>query len=188
MAFSFIRASLAALGALAVVWSAPAQAQDAVAAFYKGRDVKLYIGSTPGGGYDSYGRLLARYMGKYIPGNPTLVPVNMAGAGSNRLAGYLYAVAPKDGTEFGIIFPGAVLDPLIGTQQVQDDPSKLIYLGSANVEVFTCFVRSDATAKTYQDAMKSQVLLAASAAGGSTRDMPALENALLGTKFRVVSG
>ena len=188
MAFSFIRTSLAVLGALAIAWGTPAQAQDAVASFYKGRDVKLYIGSTPGGGYDSYGRLLSRYMGKYIPGNPTIVPVNMAGAGSNRLAGYLYAVAPKDGTEFGIIFPGAVLDPLIGTQQVQDDPSKLIYLGSANVEVFTCFVRADAAAKTYQDAMTSQVLLAASAAGGSTRDMPALENALLGTKFRVVSG
>lgn len=167
---------------------APVHAQDAVAQFYKGKDIKLYIGSTPGGGYDSYGRLLARFMSKYIPGNPTIVPINMAGAGSNRLAAYLYSVAPKDGTEFGLIFPGAVLDPLIGTQQVQDDPSKFLYLGSANVEVFTCFVRADAPVKTYQDATTQQVLLAASAAGGSTRDMPALENALLGTKFRVVSG
>ncbi len=178
----------AAGAALLAIGTTAAHAQDSVAQFYKGKELKLNIGSTPGGGYDSYGRLVARYMSKYIPGNPTIVPVNMPGAGSNRLAAYLYAVAPKDGTEFGIIFPGAVLDPLIGAQKVQDDPSKLIYLGSANVEVFTCFVRSDAPIKTYQDAMAKQVLLAASAAGGSTRDMPALENHLLGTKFRVVSG
>ncbi len=167
---------------------APAHAQDAVAQFYKGKELKLYIGSTAGGGYDSYGRLLARYMGKYIPGNPTIVPVNMPGAGSNRLAAYIFSVAPKDATEFALIFPGAVLDPLIGTQQVQDDPSKLVYLGSANIEAFTCFVRADAPVKTYLEATTTQVLLAASAAGGSTRDMPALENTLLGTKFRVVSG
>jgi tripartite-type tricarboxylate transporter receptor subunit TctC len=166
----------------------PVRAQDAVAQFYKGKELKLYIGSTPGGGYDSYGRLLARHMGQYIPGNPTIVPINMAGAGSNRLAAYIYSVAPKDATEFALIFPGAVLDPLLGTQQVQDDPSKLIYLGSANIEVFNCFVRADVPIKTYQDAMTTQVLLAASAAGGSTRDIPALENTLLGTKFRVVSG
>jgi len=167
---------------------APANAQDAVAQFYKGKELKLYIGSTPGGGYDSYSRLLARYIGKYIPGNPTIVPINMPGAGSNRLAEYIYAHAPRDATEFALIFPGAVLDPLIGTQQVQDDPSKLIYLGSANIEIFTCFVRADAPVKTFRDAMTTQVLLAASAAGGSSRDMPALDNNLLGTKFRVVSG
>ena len=179
--------ALASLPALAAS-VAPASAEDAVAQFYAGKELKLYIGSTPGGGYDSYSRLLARYIGKYIPGNPTIVPINMPGAGSNRLAGYIYSVAPKDGTEFALIFPGAVLDPLIGTQQVQDDPSKLIYLGSANIEAFTCFVRTDSPVKTFKDAMKTQVLLAASAAGGASRDMPALDNNLLGTKFRVVSG
>jgi tripartite-type tricarboxylate transporter receptor subunit TctC len=162
--------------------------QDAVESFYKGKELKLYIGSTPGGGYDGYGRLIARHMGDHIPGHPNIVPVNMAGAGSNRLAAYLYGVAPKDGTEFGIIFPGAVLDPLLGNQLVQTDPSKFVYLGSANVEVFLCFVRAEAPVKTYQDALTTKVLLAASADGGSTRDMPAMENSLFGTKFRVVSG
>jgi tripartite-type tricarboxylate transporter receptor subunit TctC len=166
----------------------PVHAQDAVAQFYKGKQLKLYIASTPGGGYDSYGRLLGQYIGKYIPGNPTVVPQNMPGAGGNRLAAYLYSVAPKDGTEFGIIFPGAVLDPLIGTQQVQDDPSKLIYMGSANVETFLCIMRSDAPIKSYDDAFKTKATLAASAAGGSTVDMPALENNLLGTKWHVVRG
>jgi tripartite-type tricarboxylate transporter receptor subunit TctC len=173
---------------LAPIASAAAAAEDAVAQFYKGREVKVYIGSTPGGGYDSYGRLLARHMSKHLAGKPTFVPVNMPGAGSNRLATYIYSVAPKDGSEFAIIFPGAVLDPLLGTQQVQHDPSKFNYIGSANIEVFTCFVRDNAPVQSFKDAMTTQVLVAASAAGGSTRDMPALENNLLGTKFRVVSG
>lgn len=176
------------VGGLLAASAVPALAQDSVAKFYKGREIKLYIGSTAGGGYDGYGRLLARHLGEHIPGNPTIVALNMDGAGSNRLATYMYTVAPKDGSEFALIFPGAVLDPLIGTQQVQHDPSKFLYIGSANIEVFTCFVRADSPVKTYKDAMSMQVLLAASAAGGSTRDMPALENHLLGTKFRVVSG
>lgn len=174
--------------ALLVAGAQAARAQDAVEQFYKGKQIKVYIASTPGGGYDSYGRLVGQYIGKYIPGNPTVVPVNMPGAGGNRLAAYLYNVAPKDGTEFGIIFPGAVLDPLIGTQQVQDDPSKLIYMGSANVETFLCILRSDAPVKTYEDVLKTPITLAASAAGGSTVDMPALENNLLGTKWKVVKG
>ncbi|HEX3969996.1 MAG TPA: hypothetical protein VHX19_01665 [Stellaceae bacterium] len=181
-------AAAVALSVFTLGAGGPAHAQDAVAQFYKGKQLTLYVASTPGGGYDSYGRLLGQYIGKYIPGNPTVVPQNMPGAGGNRLAAYLYSVAPKDGTQFGIIFPGAVLDPLIGTQKVQDDPSKLIYMGSANVETFVCIMRSDAPVKTYADVFKTQVTLAASAAGGSTVDMPALENNLLGAKWKVVRG
>jgi tripartite-type tricarboxylate transporter receptor subunit TctC len=173
---------------LAMTASYAAHAQDAVAQFYKGKQLKLYIASTPGGGYDSYGRLVGQYIGKYIPGSPSIVPVNMPGAGGNRLAAYLYSVAPKDGTEFGIIFPGAVLDPLIGTQKVEDDPSKLTYIGSANVETFLCILRADAPIKRYEDVFTTPVTLAASAAGGSTVDMPALENNLLGAKWKVVRG
>jgi tripartite-type tricarboxylate transporter receptor subunit TctC len=175
----------AALLALTIM---SAHAADSVAQFYKGREIKLYIGSTAGGGYDGYGRLIARHIGKYLPGDPTIVPVNMPGAGSNRLAAYLYSVAPKDGSEFGIIFPGAVLDPLIGTKKVKDDPSKLNYIGSANSEDFLCFVRSDAPVKSFEDVMKTQVTMGASAAGGSTVDMAALDDNLLGAKFRVVAG
>src|SRR5579859_6313227 len=107
--WSRLSAVLAAV-CLSIPIVAARAADDAVADFYKGREVKVYIGSTPGGGYDSYGRLLARYMSKHLPGKPTMVPVNMPGAGSNRLAGYIYSVAPKDGSEFALIFPGAVLD------------------------------------------------------------------------------
>jgi tripartite-type tricarboxylate transporter receptor subunit TctC len=182
--------AVAAAASLAAILPtiSPAHAQDAVEQFYKGRQLKLYIGSTPGGGYDSYGRLLAQHLPDYIPGHPTIVPVNMAGAGSNRLAGYLFGVAPKDGSEFGIIFPGAVLDPLIGTAPTQDDPSKFNYMGSANVEAFLCILRADAPIQTYEDVLKMPGTLAASADGGSTADMPSLENNLLGASWKVVRG
>src|SRR2546426_669764 len=85
---------------LAVALASPAQAQS-VEEFYKGKTVNLIIGYSVGGGYDLYGRLLARHIGKHIPGRPNIVPQNMTGAGSLRAAQYLYSVAPKDGTAFG---------------------------------------------------------------------------------------
>jgi tripartite-type tricarboxylate transporter receptor subunit TctC len=177
-------------GALcATLWlSGPAWAADAVADFYKGKQVSIVIGSSVGGGYDTYARLIARYLGAHIPGHPTIVPVNMPGAGSNRAAYDVYAVAPKDGTTIGAIFSGSVVEPLLGNRPVQHDPSKFIYLGSANDDVFVCFVRADSKAKTFQDTFKVEVTLAASQAGGSTVDFPTLANHVLGTRFHVISG
>ena len=166
----------------------PAKAEDSVASFYGGRNITLYIGSTPGGGYDSYARLIARHLGDHIPGKPTIVPSNMPGAGSNKLAYYIYAVAPKDGTAIGAIFPGAVMEPLIGTKKVEHDPSKLVYIGSANNEADLCFVRKDSPTKTFKDLFTRETRIAASAEGGSTRDFPAVLDNVLGTKFKLVAG
>src|SRR5690242_2858818 len=91
-------AVLLGLSSVLLTAALPAAAQDAVESFYRGKQIDLIIGSAPGGGYDAYARLVARHMGKYIPGNPTLVPKNMPGAGSARAAAYLYKIAPKDGT------------------------------------------------------------------------------------------
>ena len=173
---------------LACAAGAAAHADDDVAKFYGGKQLNLYIGSTPGGGYDSYARLVARHWGDHIPGHPTIVPVNMPGAGSNKLATFIYSVAPKDGTAVGEIFPGAVLEPLIGDKPVPHDPKKLVYIGSANNEVFLCFVRSDSPVKTFKDALATPIKMAASAAGGSTRDFPLMLDRILGTKFNVVAG
>src|SRR6476619_3740282 len=85
-----------------------ASAQDAVEQFYRGKTINIYIGSSAGGGYDAYARALGRHMGRYIPGNPTIVPQNMPGAGGNKAAGYVYSVAPKDGTAIGALFPGGI--------------------------------------------------------------------------------
>ncbi len=111
------------------------------------------VGSSAGGGYDTYARLLARHFGSAIPGNPTVVVQNMSGAGSNRAAGYIYSVAPKDGTAIGAIFPGAVLQPLLSDVPVPHDPNKLVYLGSANSDVYVCYVRTDAPVKTFKDVL-----------------------------------
>jgi tripartite-type tricarboxylate transporter receptor subunit TctC len=168
--------------------SASAQAQDGVADFYRGKQVNIIVGSSAGGGYDTYARLLARHLGRHIPGNPEVVVQNMPGAGSNKATGYVYSVAPKDGTAIGAVFPGALLDPLIGDVTVQHDPKTLNYLGSANADDYICIVRSDAPAKTFADTFSHEVIVGASNSGGTTRDLPAMLDNLLGSKFRVVTG
>ena len=116
---------------------AQAQAQDP-AAFYKGKSIDLYIGYSAGGGYDVYARALARHMGRFIPGNPTIVPKNMPGAGSLVLANWLYNVAAKDGTAFGMIGRGTAFDPLLGSTKAQFDAAKFTWIGSMNDEVSVC--------------------------------------------------
>jgi tripartite-type tricarboxylate transporter receptor subunit TctC len=172
----------------AFVATSPVCAQDAVEQFYKGKQINLYIGTSPGGGYDTYARLLARRFSNYIPGNPTIVPQNMPGAGSNKLGGFMYSVAPKDGTAIGAIFSGAILQPLVGDTPVQHDPSKFIYLGNANNEVFVCFARADAPAKTFQDTFSKELIIGATNEGGSTRDFAAMLINVLGSKLRIVTG
>src|SRR5258705_13377777 len=122
----------AALGlAVALLGACPAQADD-VAEFYKGKRINLIVSYGPGGGYDVYARVLAKYIGKYIPGSPTIVVQNMPGAGSLRGANYIYNVAPRDGTAFGTFARNIALLGLLKTNQnVQFDPTKFTWLGSA---------------------------------------------------------
>ncbi|MGH6770106.1 MAG: hypothetical protein ACRECO_13910 [Xanthobacteraceae bacterium] len=179
-------AVLAAFAASAA--DGPAFGQGAVAEFYRGKTVNITVGSSAGGGYDTYARLLARHIGNHIPGRPTIVVQNMPGAGSNKATGFIYGVAPKDGTSIGAVFPGAILQPLLGDAPVQHVPNNLVYLGSANSDVYLCFVRSDAPAATFKDALTKEVILGASNQGGTTRDLPAMLNNLVGAKFRIVTG
>src|SRR5262249_33729398 len=118
---------------LAVVPASFAAAQDA-AAFYAGKNVELYIGYSVGGRYDLYARVIAGHIGKHIPGNPTIVVKNMEGAGSLRLANWLYNAAPKDGTVFGTIGRGTGFDPLLGHKGASFDATKFTWIGSANHE------------------------------------------------------
>src|SRR5918992_1301255 len=137
MRFAPLKAGLAAIFMAALPFSAVnAQTPEE---FYKGKNVDLYIGYSVGGGYDIYARMLARHMGKHIPGNPNVLPKNMEGAGSLRLANWLYNVAPKDGSAFGIIGRGTGFDPLLGRSKgAQFDATKYNWLGSANDEVSVC--------------------------------------------------
>jgi len=179
---------LAASALACVLSTASLAAQDAVEQFYKGKQISVIVGSSSGGGYDTYARLLARHFGSAMPGNPTMVVQNMSGAGSNRAAGYIYSVAPKDGTAAAAIFPGAVLQPLLSDAPVSHDPNKLIYLGSANSDVYVCYVRSDAPVKTFKDVLTKELIIGASNPGATTYDLPLLLNSVLGTKFRIVTG
>src|SRR6185369_368418 len=176
--------------AIAALWltATVATAQASVEQFFKGKQVSLVVGSSPGGGYDTYARLLARHFGSAIPGNPMVVVQNMSGAGSNRAAGYIYSVAPKDGTAAAAIFPGAVLQPLLSDVSVSHDPNKLVYLGSANSDVYVCYVRSDAPVKTFKDVLTKELIVGASNPGATTYDLPLLLNNVLGTKFKIVTG
>ena len=174
--------------ALACLIGGGAAAQDSVEQFYRGKQIAMVVGSSAGGGYDTYARLIARTMGAAIPGNPSIVVQNMSGAGSNRAAGYIYSVAPKDGTAIGAIFPGAVLQPLLSDQPVPHDPSKFLYLGSANSDVYVCYVRSDAPVKTFKDVLDRELIIGASNPGATTYDLPLLLNSVLGAKFKIVTG
>ena len=175
-------------GAATVAAAQDLNAKDSVEQFYKGKQIAMIVGSSAGGGYDTYARMLSRPFGNAIPGNPSVVVQNMSGAGSNRAAGYIYSVAPKDGTAAAAIFPGAVLQPLLSEQPVPHDPSKLVYLGSANSDVYVCYVRTDAAVKTFKDVFTQELIVGASNPGATTYDLPLLLNNVLGTKFRIVTG
>lgn len=182
-----MRRHFARLLVVAAALASPAIAQDSVEAFYRGKSVNFIIGSNVGGGYDAYARLVGRHIGKYIPGRPNVTPSNMAGAGGNTAANYVYAIAPRDGTVVAASSPGSLLDPLIGDRStLRHDPLKFNYIGSATGEVFTCIIRKDAGLATFADAFDREVIIGVS--GGTTHDMPRALVNVLGVRFRLVSG
>jgi tripartite-type tricarboxylate transporter receptor subunit TctC len=157
------------------------------AEFYKGKTVELYIGYSVGGGYDVYARMLARYMGKHIPGNPTIVPKNMEGAGSLRMTQWLYNVAPKDGTVFGTIGRGTAFNPILGLPGAFD-ATKFTWIGSANDEVSIC-ATLDAAGVTKFDELKTKpISVGGTGASDDTVQFPKILNSVLGTKMKIVSG
>ena len=178
-----------AAGFISVFATCGAAAQDAVAQFYKGKTITIIVASSPGGGYDLYGRLLARHIGKHIPGNPSVIVTNMPGAASNVAAAHIYNVAPKDGTVIGALFMGAVVEPLFGQHaRTTHDMSKFQYIGNANKDTYVCLVRTDAPVKSFADAFEKELIVGGTAEGASTRDFPELLKSLLGVKFKIVAG
>src|SRR3954469_5264090 len=157
--------------------------------FYKGKNVDLMIGYSVGGGYDVYARLIARHMGKHIPGNPTVTPKNMEGAGSLRLANWLYNVAPKDGTVFGTIGRGTGFDPLLGHKQAQFDGNKFTWIGSANDEVSVCVSwNKPGNVTKFEELYSKQLTVGGTGAAADTDQFPRILNNVLGTKMKIVTG
>jgi tripartite-type tricarboxylate transporter receptor subunit TctC len=181
--------ALAAVLALVVVFlHVTAASAQSVADFYRGKTIDLNIGYSVGGGYDLYARLIARRLGQHIPGNPTVVPKNMEGAGSLRLANYLYSAAPNDGTVIGATSRGAAFDPLLNEKGARFDASKFSWIGSANNEVSVCVALPSSEVTKFDDLFTKQLTIGSTGAADDTYQFPALINAVLGTKFKIVTG
>jgi tripartite-type tricarboxylate transporter receptor subunit TctC len=174
---------------IAVLYAAAsASAQETTDQFYRGKTVNIVVGSAVGGGFDGYARMVARHLGKYIPGNPVVVVQNLPGAGSNKAASFVALQGPKDGTTIGAIQPSALLQPLVSDQSVPHDPSKFIMLGSGSYSVYLCMLRSDAPAKTFEETFTKEVIIGTSGEGSTLREMAVLLTNVLGAKLRLVSG
>lgn len=158
------------------------------AEFYKGKSIELHIGYSAGGGYDVYARLLARHMGKHIPGNPQIVPKNTPGAGSLRATNWLYAAAPKDGTAIGAVARGAAFDPLLGVKAAQFDGNKFNWIGSANDEVSVCVAWKDSGFTKYEDMLSKELVVGGTGPTADTDQFPKVMNAVLGTKLKLIPG
>jgi tripartite-type tricarboxylate transporter receptor subunit TctC len=186
----FIRVVAAALMAVVVTVLVPAVVvfAQSVEDFYKGRNMNLYIGYSTGGAYDFYARSIGRFMGRHIPGNPTLVPQNMEGAGSLRLANFLYRVAPHDGSAFGTIGRGIPFDPLLLGQGDAFDAQKFSWIGSANNEVSVCVAMRDSGITKFEDLFTKELTVGGTGTSADTDQFPRVLNSVLGTHFKVVEG
>jgi tripartite-type tricarboxylate transporter receptor subunit TctC len=164
-----------------------AQAQQSVESFYRGKQMEMIIGYTPGGTYDLYARLVARFLGNYIPGKPVIVPRNMPGAGSRQAVKWVYGIGPKDGTILATADQSLSVEQAIGDKQVDFDTTKLVYIGNPNADNNTTAAWYTSGIKTIDDAKKRQVIVGAT--GGSTSSQyPKAMNALIGTKFKIIIG
>lgn len=155
---------------------------------FAGKTVNMIIGFGPGGGYDLWARVVARHIGAHLPGNPTVTPQNMEGAGSYRAANFIYNVAPKDGTAIALIARDAALGPLTGAPGAQFDATKLSYLGTPAIETNICIAYHTAPVKTVHDLTEKELVVGDTGPGTGTRSYPKALNAILGMKFRIVGG
>jgi tripartite-type tricarboxylate transporter receptor subunit TctC len=176
---------LGVLTALATLAAVPAAAQ---APNLAGKNVTMLIGFGPGGGYDLWGRVVARHIGKHLPGNPTVVPQNMPGGGSFTAANNIYTIAPKDGTVLGIIARDAPLGPLTGAAGARFDPLKISWIGTPTTETNVCISTEKAKVKTFKDVTENELIIGNTGVGTGTYSYPKALNGLLGTKFKLISG
>jgi tripartite-type tricarboxylate transporter receptor subunit TctC len=175
--------------------SAPQLRAETVDEFYRAKRINLIVGYGPGGGYDVFARLLARHLGRYVPGNPQILVQNMPGAGSLIAANYLYSVAPKDGTAIGLFARDMPLLGLLGNSaNVQFDPRKFQWLGSSSSfadDAYVMIVRADAPAQSIEDLRRpggAPLLLGGTADGTTGSDVPRILADALGLNIKLVLG
>jgi tripartite-type tricarboxylate transporter receptor subunit TctC len=166
----------------------PVRAQN-VEQFYRGRVVHLYIGFSVGGGYDVYGRLVARHIGRHIAGRPTVIPINMEGAGSVRAANWLYNVAPRDGSVIGIINRGVPFEPLVGNADLtRFDATKFTWIGSTTNETGACVAHRRTGITKFDEIYEKELIVGGTGPGADDHVYPKLIAGVTGVKMRLVTG
>jgi tripartite-type tricarboxylate transporter receptor subunit TctC len=177
----------ALLSALLVGLVAPAAAEDDVAAFYRGKQLRMIVGSAVGGGYDLFARIVARHIVHHIPGSPGIIVQNQPAAGGVVMTNQLYGQGPKDGTVIGVPINGLPTAPLLQSG-TQFDPERLIWLGSTNREAYVTFVWHTVPVTSITELTSKEVVVGATTPGTTMVDFPLLVNDVLGFKFKVVRG
>jgi tripartite-type tricarboxylate transporter receptor subunit TctC len=168
--------------------AAPGAGAQPVEQFFARKTVTITIGYTAGGSYDLYGRMVARHLGKHIPGQPAVIAQNMPGAGSLKAANYLYEVAPKDGTALGVVVESAALEQALANPAVQYDAAKFAYIGRVATSNNIFMQWHTARVQSLDDAKRMESSLAGTGPGSIAETVPRLLNALIGTRFKLVSG
>jgi tripartite-type tricarboxylate transporter receptor subunit TctC len=182
---------ITALSGILLLGAAPAMA-DAVADFYKGKQIRVIVRTTPATDYDEYSRLIARFMGKYIPGNPSMIVVNMPGGGGITAANYFTQIAPRDGTVMGIVSQGLAADQALGmSPQLKADLREFNWIANVIFSNQLLAVWHTSPTKTLEDAKKRVTTIGTigtTGAGSASVQYPAFYNNVLGTKFKIVFG
>jgi tripartite-type tricarboxylate transporter receptor subunit TctC len=186
MRFNTLAACAAVVAAAAA--AIPNARAAAVSDFYRGKSINIYIGFGPGGGYDVYARMLARHLGRFIPGYPNVVPQNMPGAGGLKSAGYLYNAAARDGLALAVFGGFTGLEPLFGNAQASFDPVRFTWIGNMNRDVSSCAVWNAAGFDTFSDIMRREMVFGSSGKASTTSQHALVLKNMLGAKVKVIEG
>jgi tripartite-type tricarboxylate transporter receptor subunit TctC len=183
-----VRRSFGILLALCFLLAGIAADAAGVEDFYKGNTIRVLIGYDPGTGYDVFARALARHLGDHIPGKPQILPQNMPGAASLTMMNYLYNVAPRDGTAIGLPARNLFAEPLFGNKLARYDPLKFTFIGNMSRDVAICVTWKASGMSTFQDALDHEILVGATAPNSISTIYPQVLNAILKTRFKIITG
>ena len=178
----------AVVAVLATITGASEANAQSAESFYRGKNLRFIVPSGAGGGYDAYGRLLARHLVDHIPGHPRIVVENMPGASGVLATNWLYNIAPRDGTVMASTYNTLLTDPLLGDTATKFDPTKFEWIGSMNTQYNACTVWHTSSIKTIEDAMKHEVRVSTTGLTGNSAKTPLMLNMLIGTKFKLIAG
>jgi tripartite-type tricarboxylate transporter receptor subunit TctC len=153
---------------------------------FAGKQIRVLIGASPGGGYDAFARTIAAHWSKHMPGHPTFAPQNMPGPMSLSVANHIYAIAPKDGMVIGAVNPQIATEAILHPDRARFDARRFVWIGSALRETQVAIARSDAQVRSFEDVFRKELIVGGS--GGSSNSLPTISNAVLGTRFKIVSG